>query len=85
MRSSKIGLLVPDLFDKEITSAKSELFHEVAPSLRSVHAGADCLEGMDPLGLMGTLSEVHLDFEYNDYRGDLLNFLQGAGPKLQVR
>ena len=84
MRSSKIGLL-PDLFDKEITSAKSELFHEVAPSLRSVHAGADCLEGMDSLGLMGTLSEVHLDFEYNDYRGDLLNFLQGAGPKLQVR
>ena len=54
------------------------------PCLKTVHVDAGWLVDMDPIGLVTGLSQLHLNLNYKDYRGDIMNFLQASGARLET-
>ena len=59
------------------------------PSIESLHTDGNCIANLESLtGSVhtghDTLTELYLDMRGDDFRGDLLNFLQNSGSQLST-
>ena len=59
------------------------------PSIKSLHTDASSIVNIDLLSnplytSTDTLKELYLDMEGDDYRGDLMNYLQNSGLRLST-
>ena len=83
-----IFLPFEDLFDTNITDEKAHIFCSAVPSLQSLHtnghsiASLDLLRGCGDKATQDNLIELYLDMEGEDFRGDLLNYLEHSGCRL---
>ena len=79
-----------DLFDTNISDERAQLFSNVAPSVKSLHTTGRSIVNLDSLIncqvqiAQDCLTELYLDMEGDDFRGDLLNFLQNFGSHLTI-
>ena len=76
-----------DLFDTNITDEKAQIFCTSIPSLESLHTDGHSIANLDLLTnriqtSQDNLVELYLDMEGDDFRGDLLNYLQNSGSRL---
>ena len=77
-------LLILDLFDSNITDEKAQIFNSSIPSIESLHTDGKSIMNLDTLTGPDCLSELYLDMQGDDFRGDLLNYLQISGLHLST-
>ena len=81
----KLNIL--DLFDTNITDERAQIFCSTVSSLQSLHTNGHSIANLDLLtgraqATQDNLTELYLDMEGKDFRGDLLNYLQNSGRRL---
>ena len=81
--------IILDLFDSHITDEKAQIFNSSIPSIESLHTDGGSIVNLDILNSSshsGTdgLSELYLDMGGDDFRGDLMNYLQITGSRLST-
>ena len=74
--------MILDLFDSNITDQKAQIFNSSIPSIESLHTDGKSIVNLDILTGPDCLSELYLDMKGDDFRGDLMNFLQISGLHL---
>ena len=78
-----------DVFEADLTDEKAKIFSTSVPSIKSLHTDASSIVNIDLLSnplytSTDTLKELYLDMEGDDYRGDLMNYLQNSGLRLST-
>ena len=73
-----------DLFDANITDEKAQILNSSIPSIESLHTDGYSIVNLDILTGPDCLSELYLDLEGGDFRGDLMNYLQISGLRLSI-
>ena len=78
-----------DIFEADLTDEKAKIFSTSVPSIKSLHTDASSIVNIDLLSnplytSTDTLKELYLDMEGDDYRGDLMNYLQNSGLRLST-